>query len=247
MRSSAAGAAEAGKSLASTVLEVSHLSVAFDAEPVVHDLSFSVEAGCAFAIIGPNGGGKTVLFRALIGALPFGGTIRWEPGAIIGYAPQKLDIGRELPITGVDFLRAKADVTHAASDSVARALDMVNLRAQLARQPVGTLSGGQFQRLLLAFALIGRPSVLLLDEPTAGVDESGQRRIHSLLRRLQKEEGLTVLFISHELGLVYEHADRVMCLSRGYAHVGSPLDVLTQARLGDVYSAPRRSAHHDHS
>ena len=115
-----------------------------------------------------------MLFKALIGALPVRGAIRWAPDTRIGYVPQKLDIERDLPLTGLDFLRAKADVVRAPGRRVARALALVGLSRDAARSRIGTLSGGQFQRLLLAFALVGRPSVLLFDEPTAGVDEPGE-------------------------------------------------------------------------
>jgi zinc transport system ATP-binding protein len=115
-----------------------------------------------------------VLFRALLGAVPYRGEIRWAAGAGIGYVPQKLDIERDLPITGNDFLLAKARVGRASRDEVRRVLDLVNLTEDSMRKPIGTLSGGQFQRLLLAFGLLGEPSVLLFDEPTAGIDEPGE-------------------------------------------------------------------------
>jgi zinc transport system ATP-binding protein len=116
----------------------------------------------------------------------------------------------------------------------------------LVRQPIGTLSGGQFQRLLLAFALMGRPTVLLCDEPTAGVDEPGEERLYAMLYRLQVEERLTVLLISHELSLIYRYATMVLCLSLGQRPcAGPPLEVLTPERLQEVYGAPMRYHRHD--
>ena len=91
-----------------SALEVRHLTISFDRVPIIKDVSFTVAAGDSLAIIGPTGSGKTVLFRALIGALPYEGEIRWAPGATVGYVPQKLDIERDLPITGNDFLLGKA-------------------------------------------------------------------------------------------------------------------------------------------
>jgi zinc transport system ATP-binding protein len=195
-------------------------------------------------VIGPNGAGKTVLFRALIGALQHRGTVRWAPGTRVGYVPQKLDIERDLPLTGQDFLRAKAAVSGAARGDVQRSLDLVNLPLRVARKPIGTLSGGQFQRLLVAFALMGHPTALLLDEPTAGVDEPGEERLYEMIRRVQQEEALTLLLISHELNLVYRYADNVLCLSRHPPCFGPPDEVLTPARIEQMYGAPLRFHHH---
>jgi zinc transport system ATP-binding protein len=220
-------------------LTVAHLSVRFGPKTVLDDLSFSVPAGSALAVIGPNGSGKTVLFQALIGAVPSEGTIRWAPGTRIGYVPQKLDLERDLPISGRDFLRAKAHVSHATPADLARAMEIVNLSPAVMGQPIGTLSGGQFQRLLLAFALMGRPTVLLFDEPTASVDAPGEEGLYTTLERLQQAEHMTLLFISHELSLVYHRADTVLCLSpfRG-AGLGPPLEILTPERLQEAYGVP---------
>ena len=152
------------------VLEVGHLSVQFGRTTVLRDLSFHVVRGTSLAILGPNASGKTVLFRALIGAIPFDGIVQWAPGTRIGYVSQKLDLERDVPITGMDFLRARAALVPRAkageSDAiVTRTLGLVGVPREAAGQPIGTLSGGQFQRLLVAFALVGDPNVLLQSEP----------------------------------------------------------------------------------
>ena len=228
-------------------LEVEDLAVRFDRRPVLSGVSFAVPEGETLAVIGPNGSGKTILFKALIGAVRSEGAVRWAPGTRIGYVPQKLDIERDLPITGVDFLRAKSVVSRGAETDARDALAMVNLTPQVAAQPIGTMSGGQFQRLLLAFALMGRPSVLLFDEPTAGVDEPGEEGLYGLIRRLQEKEHMTLLLISHELALVYQHADLVLCLSAGHrpAFFGPPQDVLTPKRLRAAYRASMKFHVHD--
>jgi zinc transport system ATP-binding protein len=225
-------------------LDVERLSVRLGGNEVLRDLSFSVPRGSALAVIGPNGAGKTVLFRALIGALPHGGMVRWAPGTRIGYVPQKLDIERDLPVTGRDFLRAKADVSGASSADAARSLELVNLSPSAADQPIGAFSGGQFQRLLLAFALMGKPTVLLFDEPTAGVDEPGEERLYEMIHRLQEAERLTLLLISHELSVVYRYTTNVLCLSREQPCFGPPEEILTPERIEQVYGTPLKYHHH---
>ncbi|MBI4503137.1 MAG: metal ABC transporter ATP-binding protein [Gemmatimonadetes bacterium] len=227
------------------VLQVAHLSVSFGKNRVLDGLSFSVPEASTLAIIGPNGSGKTVLFKALIGTIPHGGEVRWAAGSRIGYVPQKLDIERDLPITGLDFLRAKAAVARVSPEEVRRALDLVSLAPEVAAEPIGALAGGNFQRLLLAFALMGRPTVLLFDEPTAGVDEPGEAGIYATIRRLQKEGRLTLLLISHELSLVYRYATHVLCLSRWRTCYGPPLEILTPERLQEAYGTAMSFHLHD--
>jgi len=109
---------------------------------------------------------------------------------------------------------------------------------EVSKRTIGVLSGGQFQRLLLAFALLGNPSVLLLDEPTAGIDEPGQRLLNDLVHRLQEERSLTVLFISHELAVVHRYATNVLCLGRRRACFGPPREMLTRDLLEEIYGTP---------
>jgi len=212
---------------------------------ILSDVNFQVSKGESLAIIGPNGAGKTVLLRALIGSIPFEGNIRWATGVRIGYVPQKLGLERDIPLTGTDFLRARTALAETPAARVSEILDLVGVHAAVAQQPIGTMSGGQFQRLLVAFALVGNPNVLLLDEPTAGVDEQGQERLNELVHRLQKEQGLTVLFISHELSVVYRYAANVLCLSRVKACLGVPREILTPELLDQIYGSHMEYHVHD--
>ncbi len=220
-------------------LVVHSLGVSFGRTEVLRGLSFSVPDGSSVAVIGPNGAGKTALFKALIGAVPFTGTVVWAPGTRIGYVPQRLDLERDLPLSGRDFLRAKGALVGAGEAEVERATRLVNLGRDIAQRPIGSLSGGQFQRLLLAFALLGHPSVLLFDEPTTGIDEPGEELLYATVERLQREEKLTLIFISHELSLVYRMAALVLCLGRrGVSCFGPPRQILTPETLERTYGAP---------
>ena len=230
---------------AELTLDVEKLTVNFGEHSVLADVSFRVQRGTTLAILGPNGAGKTVLFRALIGALPSSGSIRWASDARIGYVPQKLDLERDVPITGVDFLSARATLAGEPGSRISEALALVGITPEVAHRPIGILSGGQFQRILIAFALVGNPNVLLLDEPTAGVDEPGQEQLNDLVQRLQRERGLTVLFISHELTMVYRYADNVLCLSRDVVCMGPPGAVITPQLLHDMYGSDM--GHHVHA
>ena len=228
-----------------SVLEVKGLTVSLDHTAILANLNFSVARGASLAVIGPNGSGKTVLFRALIGAIPYEGTIRWAPGTRFGYVPQKLDIERDLPITGRDLLRAKLTIARARTEDALHALERVGMGKEVLAQPIGSMSGGQFQRLLVAFALIGKPDVLLLDEPAAGVDTPGQEALSEALRRLQQDDGVTIFLISHDLSVVYRHASSVLCLARERSCLGPPQVVLTPERLSEIYGTPVSFHLHD--
>lgn len=228
-----------------TVLEVRDLSIHFGHAEVFSGLSFSVAHGDALAIIGPNGAGKTQLLRALIGAVPCGGTLHWAPGVRIGYVPQKLDIGRDAPITALEFLRARAALAGKQLADAHEPLGDVGLSLEIGKRSIGALSGGQFQRLLVAFALVGDPNVLLLDEPTASVDEPGQEQLNELIHRLQRDRGLTTVLVSHDLSVVYRYATAVLCLGRQTRCFGKPREVLTPARLHELYGTPPAFHVHD--
>src|SRR5260370_12185557 len=153
---------------------------------------------------------------------------------------------RDLRLSGRDFLRAKAAISKVSRRDVAAALALVGLEPAILSAPIGTMSGGQFQRLLVAFALIGNPNVVLLDEPAAGIDEPGEEKINTMIQRLQEERGVTVLLISHDLSIVYQHATPVLRMSRTNPCFGGPQKGLTPQTLPPPYGQGVGFHGHDH-
>ena len=228
------------------ILSVQELSIQFDKLSVLHNLSFEVDEGDTLAIIGPNGAGKTVLLKALLGLMPHEGEIRWSPGVRLGYVPQKVAADRQMPLRVHDLLAAKADVLKLPPKSVDAVATMAGLTPEVVNSSIGTISGGQFQKVLIAFALLGKPNVLLFDEPTASLDELAQERVYELVERLQREQQLTVLLVSHDLSIVYRAANKVLCVSKDKVCFGPPREVLTPATLEAMYSAPPKFFLHQH-
>ncbi len=225
-----------------TILTVEGLSVALDTVQVLQNVSFTVSQGEALAVIGPNGAGKTVLFRALLGLLPHVGSIRWRPDTRIDYVPQRFSVERWAPITAMEFCllkspgfwRPPAAFIRQVHDEIA----LMGLDPSILKKNLGELSGGQTQRLLIAWALLQQPNVLLLDEPTAGVDAGFEDTVYSLIRRVQTERGTTVLLISHDLSVVYRYAKDVLCLNKSVVCQGPPAEVLNPAGLAALYGDP---------
>ena len=165
------------------ILEVAHLSVTLDGREVVRDISFAIEKGESLAIVGPNVAGKTVLLKSLLGILPHAGEVRWNGAGRPAYVPQKIEADRSVPLNVRDLLRSKASVVGAAREDIDRVIARVGLSAEVLSMQIGKLSGGQFQRALIAFALLGDPAVVLLDEPTASMDEPGEEQMYELCSR----------------------------------------------------------------
>jgi zinc transport system ATP-binding protein len=229
-----------------TALKLSGLGVSFDGEIVLHDINFTLEVGEGLAVIGPNGAGKSVLLRALLGMVPHRGTITWAPGTRMGYVPQKIDADRHLPVNAQNLLAAKASILHLPKSEIDATIKTVGLDERALNTPVGHLSGGQFQRALIAFALLGKPNVLILDEPTASIDKPGEEHIYELVHRLQDKYQMTVILVSHELSFVYRYATKVLCLNKSNIHFGTPEETLTPEVLEHVYGRPMKYYHHLH-
>jgi len=228
------------------LLSVTNLTVSFGDREVIRDLDFQVHQGDCIAIIGPNGAGKTVLLRALLNLIPYRGEILWSPEARLGYAPQKVEADRQLPLSTRDLLIAKARFLKLPPAEPLMVCDELGISNELLNTNIGALSGGQFQKLLIAFALLGRPNVLLFDEPTASLDELTEEHIYELLHSLQTEKGMTVLLVSHDLSVVYRSANMVLCLSKGKTCMGPPKEVLTPAMLQELYASPPQYYQHVH-
>lgn len=222
------------------ILKVTNLTVAFEKQVVINDLSFELEAGETLAIIGPNGSGKTVLLKSLLGILPYTGEIEWAPGIKLGYVPQKVGADRHLPLNLYDLLDAKARLQGLNHKEIENVIREINLSPTLLNSPLGHLSGGQFQKALLAFALLGNPQVLLSDEPTASLDQLSEERVYELIHHLRQKYGLTVILVSHELSVVYRYANKVLCLNKEKICFGQPAEAITTEVLQKLYGSPSK-------
>ena len=228
------------------LLSVKHLSVRLEDRSVVEDLSFELAGGERLSVLGPNGAGKTVLLKALLNLLPYKGEVVWAPHVRIGYVPQKIDADTHLPLTFTDLFRAKCTTLKVSFSELDEIANNVGLTKRILQTPVGHLSGGQFQRGLIGFSLIGSPNVLLMDEPTASVDEPGEEHIYELINRLQIEHNLASIMVSHDLSFVFRYATNVLCLNRQKVCFGSPMEALSPDVLAKLYGESVGLYHHDH-
>ncbi len=212
------------------ILQIDNLDFAYGEQLVLKHVNLHMERGSTLGVIGPNGGGKTTLIRLLIGLLkPTRGRIRVDDavpaeavrrGDVIGYLPQNPQVPGNFPINVRQVIRlglvGKTGMlrSHAREDLdfVESLIERVGI-AELAGQPVGKLSGGQLQRVYIARALAARPKLLLLDEPTTGIDRIGQERFLDFIRALKSEMNLSVVFVSHDLRAVSSISDRIACLN----------------------------------
>jgi zinc transport system ATP-binding protein len=228
------------------LLEVRNLFVRIENKSILENLNFELGPGERLVILGPNAAGKTVLLKSLLNLLPYSGEINWAREVRIGYVPQKIDPERHLPLTYRDLFNAKCSVLKVAGAKIAEISESVGLTKDVMETPVGHLSGGQFQRGLVGFALLGEPNVLLLDEPTASIDEPGEEHIYKLIHRLQGTYSLAVIAVSHDLSFIYRYATKVLCLNKQGVCVGTPQEALVPEVLTRLYGAPVSYYYHDH-
>ncbi len=216
------------------MLKVKDLSVVYPGSDafILENISFEIEEKTITMIIGPNGAGKTTLLKVILGLIPpFSGNIHimdrepQEARKYIGYVPQRFQFDRSFPITVEEFLSlsfpdlkssyCKEIFTHVGIS------DLLNF-------PLGNLSGGQLQRVLIARAILNKPRLLLLDEPVSGVDIKGEKTFYELVNHMKSEHAITVIMVSHQLDVVLKFADKVICLNRKLLYDGSPGEVVRQ-------------------
>ena len=256
------------------------VSVALGGVRLLSDIDLTINEGEFIGVLGPNGSGKTTLMRAMLGLVPLqAGSIRifgsparrGLPG--IAYLPQTRGVAPTAPIAGRDYIASAVNgerwglpvLSTADRHAVDEALELVD-GAALARRPLSQMSGGERQRLLIAGALVGRPRLLLLDEPLISLDQHQQAIVVDLVRDLSRRLGLTVLFTAHELNQLLGAVDRILYLGHGHAALGTIDEVVNPETLTRLYGAPievirsngrifvmsdgahvEREHHHDHA
>ncbi|MEO0181383.1 MAG: metal ABC transporter ATP-binding protein [candidate division WOR-3 bacterium] len=229
-------------------VSVSHLSVELGTTRVLSDINMEIEEGQIAGIIGPNGGGKTTLLRAILGIVkPSAGEIRvfgFEPRAavkkaLVGYLPQR-QTRSLLPLTALEAVMIMGRVS---KEKALRALELVGM-AEHAGRSFWELSGGQAQRVSLARVIVQDPRLMLLDEPSTGIDTVSQKDFYRLLLRLRAESGTTVIMTSHDVGAISSYADQVFCLNiRLHAH-GPASACFTSKHLSELYGREVDLIHH---
>jgi zinc transport system ATP-binding protein len=246
---------------AGLAIEVRGLRVALGDTPVLRGVDFHVARGQVVALIGPNGSGKTTLLRCLLGLqTPDAGDVRLfgqhiTPALLqrVGYVPQRLALDRSFALSVREFLALKLRATQGWFWQASRRTDEL-LRAalpdfdlaNLLDRPIAGLSGGQLQRVLIAFSLLGKPELLLLDEPTAGVDTPGENSFYELITEIHRRHRLTVVLVSHDLSMVYRHAARVYALNGVICCEGTPEEVMNADSLKQAYGIHVTPYHHGH-
>ena len=230
-----------------TLLEARDVDVRIGALRVLDRVNFRLEAGEIVTIVGPNGSGKSTFLRTLIGAHQLtSGTVTRADGLRIGYIPQKLQIDSTLPITVARFLNLPSRVE---ATKVRDALAQAGV-GDLAQRPMVGLSGGQFQRVLLARALLASPDVLVLDEATQGLDQTGSASFYRQIEEVRQTLGCAVLMVSHELHVVMAASDRVICLNGHVCCEGAPEHVASAPEYRALFGTGTQGAlalyRHDH-
>ena len=231
------------------LISLNSVPIGYDSKIVLRDVDLTVKRGEIITIVGPNGSGKTSMMRALIGALvPTTGSVSRSKSLRVGYVPQKLTIDHSFPITVRRFLSVPRRAT---VEQISEAAALVGIHDILDQQ-IATLSGGQFQRALLARAIIDTPDLLLLDEPTQGLDQNGSARFYQLIAELKAKLDCAIVLVSHDLHVVMSASDRVICLNGHICCEGTPSVVSSAPEYRALFGTDTQGAlalyqhQHDH-
>jgi zinc transport system ATP-binding protein len=198
------------------VLRVTDLTVRARNKLILDKVSFYVKRGTTLAIVGPNGSGKTILLKTLLGVIPYEGKIEWREGTRIGYVPQYFAVG-DIPMSVRDFLNIKC------KSNLAGCLSSVRLDSkETLDKAMNVLSGGELQRVLIAWAIVDNPDVLLFDEPTTGVDVGNVELIYEALNKLKKQLSITTLLVTHDVHIMHHYTDYTLALKNRAVFLVSP-------------------------
>lgn len=231
------------------LITAKNLSARIGNKEVLREIDLSVERGEIVTIVGPNGSGKTSLLKALIGAIePATGQIIRHPDLRIGYVPQRLHVEAMLPMTVGRFLNLPHKKT---AQEIQDSLELAGVPG-IEKQQILGLSGGQFQRILLARAMLDRPNLLLLDEATQGLDQPGITDFYRHIENIRKETHCAVFMVSHDLNIVMRQTDRVICLNTHICCQGEPDHVSTSSEYRNLFGLGEEHLalyhhHHDHT
>jgi zinc transport system ATP-binding protein len=241
------------------VVNIDNVSYRFNLALVLENISFTVDKGDFVGIIGPNGAGKTTLFRSMLGLLEdyqgritfFGKDIRKNRNILqkIGYIPQKNSTDQGFPATVEEIVSLGITGRRPSKNKINHAIETVGLFDQKTKR-IGELSGGQQQRVLIAKALANEPELLILDEPVTGIDLKTQNKFYVLLKKLNEENKITIIWASHDLDAVKKLANKIACVNRRIFFHGDATIFFENNELLKAYSESTMQAHmqlHDHS